>query len=142
MVIKGLKKGKGRCDCILATHRNRSLRLAAHQRVQMRAGHLGITIEPDHVFGQSCEGNLCLEDFNLRDLADAVLDARSLNGLLRNSHVLIVNANFILRVQHLEEGFAYLNAKPKAHGLELSFCQFHVRLREVGAKFSLASTWN
>ena len=62
------------------------------------------------------------------------------NGLLRDSNVLIVNADFVLCVEHVDEGFAYLDAQPKAHGLELSICQLYVRLREVGAQITLAST--
>ena len=128
-------------ECIFTAHFDYGVGLATHQGIQMCARHLGVAIEADHVLGEPRQGDLRLEDLNLRNLADAVLDARRCDRLLRDAYVLIMDTQIVLRTQQVEEGFPHIYADPQSSYFEIVLCHFHIGLSDIGAQPPLASAW-
>ena len=133
-----MRRGQGDENRVVSMYIERYGWFAAKQRVEPGSRQIGVPVESDHMFRQAGERDLGFQDVLLRYLPDRVLDARSLDGLARNFHMLIVNPQFVLREQQVVEGLVRFYANLQANLIKLRFGEVHIGLCHVCAQRPLA----
>ncbi len=133
-IVKALRLWQRGKHGMFSDHTKRRVGIAPEHCIEASLRQIGVMSVLDHVFRQPRKRDLRLENVLLWHLSGGVLDARGINCLACNSHVLIVNPQFVVHTKHVVESLAHPHPNVEAHLIQVGFRDIHVRLRHAGAQ--------